>query len=562
MIKLGIRGKMILMVTSALIIAISAAAFMIRDLVYNNIYDQKITTVEILTESIIHDIKYEKEKHAEASIGNIISKYMTYYRIIQDMHFYDRDHIAIADSIKENIGTKTEDPDISNAITTATPSLSITGSDNKQLAIRSIAPVLQGSKVVGAIVLDISISDIDELISNINKRIAMILLITIIVASIALFFMLRRGMLTRLSHLVGVTSEISTGNFNIKVDDSAQDEIGVLSQAFNHMAVELNNTALENAELYASLEDKVKERTAALEGAQQRILNLEKETTEKQMAGGFAHEMRNALAGPMILLDKASGADESGNRIGLNMENSHKLKEMYLILTDLLSEEALKPILDKMKSIFSNEEKLDEILTMVKSSVSRSLAITQQIMDYAKIGEQSHQNKLLYPDELIRGVVEDYREQFSLSNIGIDLHIGAEDVTILSNETQIYSVISNILINAKDALADNTNGSDANTKTCTIGLFTNCCEEKYVVKIQDNGTGMSPETKGKIFNTFFSTKPDTGTGLGLSIVKKIISNYGGAIEVESELGIGTIFTISLPIEKNNGTKAIGHRDEL
>ena len=74
-------------------------------------------------------------------------------------------------------------------------------------------------------------------------------------------------------------------------------------------------------------------------------------------------------------------------------------------------------------------------------------------------------------------------------------------------------------------------------------------DAKYAyVEIQDNGKGMSEETKNKIFNPFFTTKPvGQGTGLGLSIIYKVIKNHQGTIDVQSEVGKGTKFTIKIPL---------------
>jgi two-component system NtrC family sensor kinase len=69
------------------------------------------------------------------------------------------------------------------------------------------------------------------------------------------------------------------------------------------------------------------------------------------------------------------------------------------------------------------------------------------------------------------------------------------------------------------------------------------------MKVQDTGSGISVEDKKKIFEPFFTTKGGKGPGLGLSISYGIIQDHGGDIEVESELGEGTTFTVSLPLKR-------------
>jgi signal transduction histidine kinase len=70
-------------------------------------------------------------------------------------------------------------------------------------------------------------------------------------------------------------------------------------------------------------------------------------------------------------------------------------------------------------------------------------------------------------------------------------------------------------------------------------------------EVQDNGCGMSAETKDKLFTSFFSTKGGRGTGLGLLVTKKLVDEHEGTVNVTSQPGTGTIFTVQLPYRKLN-----------
>jgi signal transduction histidine kinase len=103
---------------------------------------------------------------------------------------------------------------------------------------------------------------------------------------------------------------------------------------------------------------------------------------------------------------------------------------------------------------------------------------------------------------------------------------------------QIEQVLINLIHNAVQAMPNN--GS------LRIGL--NQVEETAHISIQDTGSGISPEHLKRIFDPFFTTKPEgQGTGLGLSVSYGIIANHHGKIDVESEIGKGTKFTIILPL---------------
>ena len=89
------------------------------------------------------------------------------------------------------------------------------------------------------------------------------------------------------------------------------------------------------------------------------------------------------------------------------------------------------------------------------------------------------------------------------------------------------------------------NAVDAMPKGGSITLETRHEGDWVLLSIADTGTGIPPDVRRRIFEPFFTTK-ESGTGLGLSIVSGIISSYGGTIDVDSELGRGTTFTIRLP----------------
>jgi two-component system, NtrC family, sensor kinase len=109
---------------------------------------------------------------------------------------------------------------------------------------------------------------------------------------------------------------------------------------------------------------------------------------------------------------------------------------------------------------------------------------------------------------------------------------------IRCNAQQLSQVFLNLIVNASQAMGD---------KPGTITVRTFERAGKTVVQIADTGCGMTPEVKARLFEPFFTTKgAEQGTGLGLSITHDILKKHEAAIEVESEVGKGTTFTLSFP----------------
>ncbi|MDR6101738.1 two-component system NtrC family sensor kinase [Agrobacterium larrymoorei] len=134
--------------------------------------------------------------------------------------------------------------------------------------------------------------------------------------------------------------------------------------------------------------------------------------------------------------------------------------------------------------------------------------------------------------------------QIAAPRLGKEIEVRREIETIPSvvgSPAQIRQAVVNLIVNAADAMAD---GSHPPVLTVRAKLVSS---DIVGIEIGDNGPGIAEKDLGNIFNPFFTTKAvGEGTGMGLSITYRIIENHGGTITVNSKIGAGTIFTISLP----------------
>ena len=248
----------------------------------------------------------------------------------------------------------------------------------------------------------------------------------------------------------------------------------------------------------------------ALQEAQQTIIAQEKYRQAKDIAGGFAHEIRNALF-------PADGA--------------------MVRLRRLAEEETL----DRAKAA--------PMLGSIDTAVARAIGITEQISQYTKLDSLYSPESIIVAD-VVAEVVRAARTR--LESETVTLHAsGDEHISVVCNRGQLFSVINNLVINSLDALAGRPNPM--------INITWSASGETMELKVEDNGPGIRSEDFERIFDTFFSTKPNRGTGLGLAIVKKTVEMYGGAVQVTSQLNCGTIFTVRLKsaIEMHNSTQKGG-----
>jgi len=286
-------------------------------------------------------------------------------------------------------------------------------------------------------------------------------------------------------------------------------------------------------ELNHQLEDKNRQ----IIEAQEQIIRLEKENLERQMAGGFAHEIRNALAGSAMVLSSAMKGDKT-----VCETNAEELRLAFNLMEPHIStDELYEEIIDHFEIIEENEEMVDQILKIVNEANQRAMRVTTQILEYSKLGKTTPGKDDINLAELIRKIVEERQLEFTGQNIAFRLNLSANSHT-KGSEVHFHSIINNIIINARDAILE-----AGNDRNFYIDIYLNQDELKYIIKINDNGCGIIEENLEKIFEPFFSTKPTTGTGLGLNFISKLVMLYRGKIDVKSTVGEGTTFTLIFPV---------------
>jgi two-component system NtrC family sensor kinase len=243
---------------------------------------------------------------------------------------------------------------------------------------------------------------------------------------------------------------------------------------------------------FVDLRDRLK-MERALRDTQEQLLQSEKLAAMGRLTSQVAHELNNPLYGIMNTLEllKTEIAPDNKRRKILEMALSETIR-----LSDLLRKmlSFSKPDQEERQPVDINSV-LDEILLL-------------------------HEKQLRENDI---NIVNRFTEELGLVN---------------ASKNQLRQVFLNMVANARDAMPDGG----------TLTVTTSSDAETVWVQISDTGIGIRQENLGKIFDSFFTTKGEVkGIGLGLSVCYGFIKEHGGDIEVESEEGVGTIFTITLPV---------------
>ena len=278
----------------------------------------------------------------------------------------------------------------------------------------------------------------------------------------------------------------------------------------------------------------------ALQNAQQEIVRLEKNALETQMAGGFAHEMRNALTGAGLALNTVITAEQT-----LCQSTSEKLHALFHLLEPYIPADRWDEVIALFQSIDHDQEKIDHALRMVTRCITNALDITTLILDYARLGKEGPGQEPVKLKQVLEALVHEHEQEFATHWITFRLQV--DEVRPLRGHPAYFRMmLNNIVLNARDALLD---VQDDRERLIVITLTEDAQAQQVI--ISDNANGILPEHLPQIFEPFFSTKPTTGTGLGLSFVSKLVPMYHGTIVVRTEPGQGTIFMLTFPLPPGN-----------
>ena len=191
-------------------------------------------------------------------------------------------------------------------------------------------------------------------------------------------------------------------------------------------------------------------------------------------------------------------------------------------------------------------EKLKNGWQMVQRNIGRTSDLVLDLLSYSKEREPEYQP--CSPNEIADDVCELMNERARESGIELVKDFSSQIEEMSMDGRTLHRCLLNLVSNAIDACAeDDTPGKQHRVAVTTLP------EENNVIRfeVKDNGAGMSDDVKRKLFSSFFSTKGPKGTGLGLLVTRKLIEEHNGTIDVTSQEGRGTTFTVRLPFTDDN-----------
>ncbi len=297
------------------------------------------------------------------------------------------------------------------------------------------------------------------------------------------------------------TEHLSQGELGYQIQVQSRDEVGDLAHSFNDMSRQLRAANEEIVTWAKTLEDRVEQKTKELNRAHDHVLHVEKMASLGKMAAVVAHEVNNPLSGILTyakLLRKWVGSGQ-------------------------VAKEKHDEALECLELIAAESRRCGDLIKNLLT-LSRTAPMNVQFSDLHAVIDRC----LLL-----------VRHQLEMGGVELQLRRGEDFPLVSCDPAQIEQVLLALIMNAIDAMPRGGN--------LWIETRLSSDEAEVEILVRDDGAGIAPDVLEHIFEPFLTTKErGHGVGLGLAISRGIVERHNGRIEVQSELGKGTTFTVSLP----------------
>ncbi len=301
-----------------------------------------------------------------------------------------------------------------------------------------------------------------------------------------------------LRRLRDAASRVAAGDYASRIVERGPAEVAALAREFNAMG-------------------------RAVEERERELVRSERLAAVGMMAAMITHEVRNPLSS-----------------IGLNTE----------LLEDELAPDAAEA---------------RNLCHAITHEVDRLTAITEEYLLFARLPKPKIAPEAINP--MVNALATFVRQDLAAKQVTLETDLAEGNLTALIDASQLRQCLINLVRNAADAVTAKGSGR-VTLRTRRIDQLSaapdggaarsgkaGACDQRIAIQVIDDGVGIAPEVLPRLFDPFFSTK-EGGSGLGLALTRQIVKDHGGDIKVESVVGGGTTFTVSVPAGGNDADVAI------
>ena len=303
------------------------------------------------------------------------------------------------------------------------------------------------------------------------------------------------------------TISLGRGDLGVQIPVYRRDELGDLAVSFNEMSNQLRSAREESDAWAHTLEQRVHRKSLELQRVHEQMIHAEKLTSLGKLAAVVAHEINNPLSG---------------------------------ILTYA---KLLRRWIERGDSLESRATDMRESLQLIENESRRCGDIVRNLLTFARVQPLNITDFDVH--HVVRQTLKLVEHKLQLGNITPHVALDPELPLMRGDAGQIEQLLLALIMNAIEAMPHEG----------ILGITTRVGDdgESLVIRVEDDGIGIPPDLLPRLFEPFTTTKEEgKGTGLGLAVSHAIVERHGGRIDVRSEVGRGTAFTITLPLNALSG----------